>query len=71
MSGVVVFGVAGEDDLWMADLKAGTVARLDAVTGELAQAAGLRKPGGTVVKGVDFAVAVSSADEVFAGHFDG
>jgi hypothetical protein len=71
MANVVVFGVTGETDLWIADLQAGTVKRLDAVTGDLAQAAGLRKSGGTVVKNVDFAVGVSSAKEVFAGHFDG
>jgi hypothetical protein len=71
MTSVVVFGVAGQDDLWIADLQAGTVKRLDGVTGDLAQAAGLRKAGGTVVKNVDFAVGVSSAKEVFAGHFDG
>jgi hypothetical protein len=71
MADVVVFGVAGETDLWIADIKAGTVNRLDAITGDLAQAAGLRKFGGAFVKDVDFAIAVSSAKEVFAGHVVG
>jgi hypothetical protein len=71
MTEVVVFGVAGETGLWLADLKAGTVKPLDAVTGDLAKAADLRKFGGAFVKNVDFAVGVSSAKEVFSGHFEG
>jgi hypothetical protein len=71
MAEVVVLGVDGEDDLWIADFKAGTLQRLDGVSGELAQAADLRKAGGVVIKKVNFAVAVSSAKEVFGGHFDG
>ncbi len=70
MAEVIVFGVAGETGLWLADIKAGTVQRLDAVTGDLAKAADLRKFGGAFVKGVDFAIAVSSAKDVFAGHVD-
>lgn len=71
MANVVVIGVAGEEGLWVADLAAGTVSKLaPPATGELATVSDLRKSGGTVVKGVDFAVAVSSADKVFAGLFD-
>ncbi|ASY57279.1 hypothetical protein SS05631_c23480 [Sinorhizobium sp. CCBAU 05631] len=32
---------------------------------------GFRKPGAVIAKNVDLAVAVSSVDDVFAGHFDG
>lgn len=71
MTKVVVIGIAGEPGLWLADLGNGTVRPLDSVTGDLATANGLRSKGGTIVKDVDLAVAVSSADEVFSGHFDG
>jgi hypothetical protein len=71
MANAVVFGIAGKAGLWVADLKAGTVKPLDSPTGELARIAELRKSGGTFVKKVDFAIAVSSAKDVFSGHFDG
>ena len=71
MAKVVVIGIPGEPGLWMADLANGTVRPLDQVTGDLATLNGYRKPGSAIVKNVDFAVAVSSADEVFSGHFDG
>ncbi len=70
MATAVVIGIAGEAGLWVADLDAGTVKRLDAVTGDLAKAADIRKTGGTFVKKVDFAVAVSSAKAVFSGHVE-
>lgn len=68
---VVVIGIPGEPGLWLADLGSGTVTPLDQVTGDLAAADKLRAQGGTIVKNVDLAVAVSSADKVFSGHFDG
>jgi hypothetical protein len=68
MANAVVFGIAGKTGLWVADLKAGTVKQLDSPTGELARIAELRKSGGTFVKKVDFAIAVSSAKDVFSGH---
>ncbi|WEX76457.1 hypothetical protein PYH37_004764 [Sinorhizobium numidicum] len=71
MAKVVVIGIPGEPGLWLADLGNGTVRPLDSVTGDLATANSLRAKGGAVIKSVDFAVAVSSADEVFSGHFDG
>jgi hypothetical protein len=70
MADAVVFGVAGEADLWVADLAAGTVKRLDAATGDLAKAADIRKAGGIFVKKIDFALAVSSAKDVFSGHVE-
>ncbi|OWW04069.1 hypothetical protein ATY81_17215 [Rhizobium sp. R72] len=69
MSGAVVFGVEGDANLWVADLKAGTVKQL-APAGELARIADLRKAGATVVKKVDFAIAVSTAKAAFSGHFE-
>ncbi|MCV9963206.1 hypothetical protein OIU34_14955 [Pararhizobium sp. BT-229] len=72
MAKVVVIGIPGETDLWLADLTAGTVTALPKpLTGELATAEALRSAGGAVIKGVDFAVAVSSEAQVFAGHYDG
>ena len=71
MAKVIVIGLPGEDGLWIADLNAGTVRPLQPpATGELATVADLRKSGSVITKGVDFAVAVSSADEVFSGHYD-
>jgi len=69
MSRAVVFGIAGDTKLWVADLDAGTVKQL-APAGELAKVADLRKAGATIVKKVDFAVAVSTAKAVFSGHFE-
>ncbi|MEX2692804.1 hypothetical protein [Rhizobium mongolense] len=72
MEKAVVFGIAGQADLWIADLDAGTVKSLGSPVGELAQVVGdVRKTGGTFVKKVDFAIAVSSAQTVFSGHVDG
>ena len=69
MSRAVVFGIAGDEKLWIADLDAGTVKELPP-TGELAKIADLRKAGATVVKKVDFAVGVSAAKAAFSGHFE-
>jgi len=72
MAKVVVIGIPGENGLWLADLTAGTVTQLpQPFSGELASAETLRRSGAAIVKGVDLAVAVSSADRVFSGHFDG
>lgn len=57
--------------MWLADLGNGTVTPLDSVTGDLATVNGFRKLGSTFVNNVDLAIAVSSVDEVFAGHVDG
>jgi hypothetical protein len=69
MSRAVVFGIAGDVNLWIADLDAGTVKQLSPV-GELAKIAELRKAGASVVKKVDFAVAVSTAKAAFSGHVE-
>ena len=72
MAKVVVIGIPGEKGLWLADLTAGTVTALPTpADGSLANAAAVRASGGAIIKGVDFAVAVSSAERVFSGHYDG
>ncbi|NKJ98461.1 hypothetical protein GFL80_02815 [Rhizobium leguminosarum bv. viciae] len=70
MAKVVIIGIPGEAGLWLADLGAGTVKPVNP-TGDLGTANDLRKAGGTFVKGVDLAVAVSSAQVALSGHVDG
>lgn len=70
MAKAVIIGIPGETGLWLADLDAGTVKPLNP-TGDLATVSDLRKTGGTFVKGVDLAVAVSSAQVALSGHVDG
>ncbi|KKZ86512.1 hypothetical protein [Rhizobium phaseoli] len=70
MAKAVIIGIPGEAGLWLADLNAGTVTQLSP-TEDLATASSLRKAGGTFVKSVDFAVAVSSAQVALSGHVDG
>ncbi|KQQ39043.1 hypothetical protein ASG19_07185 [Rhizobium sp. Leaf306] len=72
MSKIVVIGIPGEKGLYMADLEVGTIVAFDPpATGALAAANDLRKAGGTVVKGIDFAVAIHSTEAAFSGVFDG
>ena len=72
MTQVVVIGVEGETDLWVADLKAGTVAPLHSPkAGTLKTVTDLRASGASVIKGVNVAVAVKTADAAFSGHYDG
>jgi hypothetical protein len=71
MAKVVVLGIPGEPGLWLADLEAGTVSQIDApAEGALGSANELRTGGSTVIKGVDFAIAVSSAAKVSSGLLD-
>jgi hypothetical protein len=71
MAKVIVFGLAGEEKLYVADIDAGTVQPFDAAaSGALVGAAELRSAGATVTKGVDLAVAVSSSASAFSGVFD-
>lgn len=72
MAKVVIFGVTGEEGLWVADLDTGTVAPLPSpTTGPLKMAADLRAGGASVIKGVDLAVVVQSTAAVAAGHLVG
>lgn len=71
MAKVVVLGIPGEAGLWLADLDAGTVSKIDApADGALASANALRSGGSAVIKGVDFAIAVSTAAKVSSGLLD-
>ena len=71
MTNMVVIGIPGESGRWLADLTAGTVTQLtQSLSDELAAVETLQSSGGAVIKGVDFAVLVSPAAEVFAGHYD-
>lgn len=71
MAKVVVIGVAGEKGLWVADLDAGTVAPLAAPgSGDLKTVTDLRAGGSTIIKGVDFAVTVTSTQAAASGHYD-
>ncbi len=71
MAKAVVLGIAGESDLWLVDLGAGTVTRTKSPgTGALGDADKLRQSGAAIVKGVDLAVAVDSAASVASGFMD-
>ncbi|RCS23488.1 hypothetical protein DUT91_14575 [Phyllobacterium salinisoli] len=71
MANVVVLGLTGTPDLWLVDFDAGTVTPIEP-SGDtpLGQAENLRQAGLTIVKGVDVAVAASSASGVASGILD-
>jgi hypothetical protein len=72
MANVVVIGVPGDSQLYLADLKAGTVTPLSPQAGStLGVADQLRNAGATIVKGVNLAVAVGGAEKAASGVFDG
>ncbi len=72
MANVVIIGIAGESELWIADLAAGTVTKVPAPsTGALQTANELRNNGATVTKGVNLAVLAASAASVSGGYMDG
>ncbi|WP_112806154.1 hypothetical protein [Ensifer sp.] len=72
MSKVVVIGIEGEKDLWVVDLGALTVERLDLPkSGGLKAVADRRAKGENVIKGADVAVVVKSADAAMSGHYEG
>ena len=72
MEGVVLFGIAGKDGLWLADLDKGTVIPYtQPLSGDLATAASWRVEGVSVGKGVDFAIAVGSTSAVASGLYEG
>lgn len=72
MANAAIIGVSGETGLWLADFTAGTIVALgEPLSGELATTASLRGQGVTVIKGIDFAVAVASAAEVASSHHEG
>ncbi len=72
MARVVVIGIEGEDELWVADLDAKTLKSLGSPkAGALKSVADLRATGSTVTKGVNIAVVVKSAEAAFSGHYEG
>lgn len=72
MARIVVIGLSGDEQLFLADIDAGTVQPMVAPTsGALADANDLRTAGGTIVKGVNLAAAVSSSEQAASGVFDG
>ena len=72
MTNVVVIGVPGEAGLWVADIGAGTLTPFQPPAGSQLEAASkLRAGGAAIIKGVDFSVALKSADDAFSGHLDG
>ncbi|SIQ11935.1 hypothetical protein SAMN05880582_101809 [Rhizobium sp. RU20A] len=66
----VVFALDDSKDLYVADTDAGTVVKLDAASGQLADVAALAASGASVVKGVSLALAVTSAEAASSGHVD-
>jgi len=72
MANVVIIGIAGEKELWVADLDAGTVTKTpEPKAGALQAANDLRNNGATVIKGVNLAVLATSAEAVAGGYMDG
>lgn len=68
MAGVVILGLTGQEGLWVVDLEAGAVLPLEVVPeGDMARAASYRKVGATFIKGVDFAVHVTTAAQAAEG----
>ncbi|NTJ44223.1 hypothetical protein G6L28_16610 [Agrobacterium larrymoorei] len=72
MSKVVILGIEGEEGLWLADIEAGTLTRVvEPLSDDLAKADALRARGVSTIKGVDFAVAITSAAGVAASLHEG
>ncbi|OLP59125.1 hypothetical protein BJF93_04195 [Xaviernesmea oryzae] len=69
MSKAVLIGFPGDSKLYLADIEAGTVIPVDEANGGMSDM-NEGAAGGAVVKGVNLAVAINSADAVFAGYFD-
>jgi hypothetical protein len=68
MAKVVILGLTGEEGLWNVDIEAGTVIPLAApISGDISTASSYRKVGASFIKGVNFAVAVSTAPDAAAG----
>nr|WP_298099024.1 hypothetical protein [uncultured Shinella sp.] len=71
MSKIVVIGVEGDDNLWVADLDAGTIVKLAGTpTGQLKAVDQMRKAGLTVTQGVNLAAVAKSVDAVSGGFLD-
>jgi hypothetical protein len=71
MANFVVIGIPGDPQLYLADLGLGTVTSLKVPAGsDLGIADQLRNAGATVVKGVNLAITVGSAQDAGSGRSD-
>lgn len=72
MANTVVIGVEGDAALYLVDLDARTVEPIEALGQDaLLKAHPVGSQGAPVVNGVNFAVKVTQAPALSAGHFDG
>ncbi|WP_112812319.1 hypothetical protein [Ensifer sp.] len=72
MAKVAILGFVGEAGLYVVDIDAGTVAPLTApVKGGLQAVVDVQNAGGSVIRGVNVAVSVDSAEDISNGRFDG
>lgn len=72
MAQVVVIGMQGDDNLWIADFENGTLAPMAAAaSGAYAEVNAQRAAGAAMIKGIDFAVPMSATASVSAGHLEG
>lgn len=72
MAKVAILGFAGEEGLYVVDLEAGTVAPITTpIKGALQAVVDVQKAGGSVIRGVNVAVSVTSAEDISNGRFDG
>ncbi|NTG42709.1 hypothetical protein [Rhizobium rhizogenes] len=71
MANFVVIGIPGDPQLYLADLSAGTITPLAPPAGsDLATIDKLRNAGATIIRGVNLAITVGSADDAASGRFD-
>lgn len=71
VSKFVVIGFPGNDAVWLADLDAGTITPLTPTPSpQLDIVNQIRAAGGELIKDVNLAIAVESADTAFSGLFD-
>jgi hypothetical protein len=63
MSKIVILGIEGEQDLWVADLGAGTITKIaTAPTGKLKVIDDMRKAGATITQGINLAATAKTVD---------
>jgi hypothetical protein len=72
MAQVVVIGMQGDDNLWIADFEQGTLSPMTSATaGAFKDINAQRASGSGMIRGIDFAVPISATASVSAGHLDG
>lgn len=71
MANFVVFGIPGDSQLYLADIRAGTISPLNVPAGsDLGVADQLRNAGATIIKGVNLAITVGSTASAGSGRLD-